>query len=334
MYFWGLPNINDFGWNTSGVELDSPWMRYHIQGALEVIAQMLDRYDYTVDNDFARQSLLPMANAIVTYFDQHWQRGADGKILMSPSQSIETYQVDAVNPTPDIAGLKSILPRLLALPASLGSTADRALWQKVLNDLPPIPMGTTAKGKLPHHGQGDPDGRATILPAAQYGDTKNHENPELYTVFPYHLYGVGKPDLTLARDTFNARLFPFDICWGQDGEEAALLGLTDKAAESVHREFTSYGGQRFKWFWSKNSDWIPDMDNGGAGMITLQSMLMLCDGKRIQLLPAWPEDWTADFKLHAPYQTTVEGHVENGKITNLKVTPQSRAGDVVVSRPD
>ena len=64
-------------------------------------------------------------------------------------------------------------------------------------------------------------------------------------------------------------------------------------------------------------------------MITLESMLMQYDGKRIQLLPAWPNDWTADFKLHAPYRTTVEGHVENGKITNLKVTPQSRAKDVV-----
>jgi alpha-L-fucosidase 2 len=42
------------------------------------------------------------------------------------------------------------------------------------------------------------------------------------------------------------------------------------------------------------------LDNGGSGMIALQLMLMQCDGKRIQLLPAWPDDWTADFKLHAP----------------------------------
>src|SRR5581483_990150 len=152
MYFWGLPNINDFGWNNSGAELDSPWMRYHIQGGVEVIAQMLDRYDYTLDADFAVHSLLPMANAVIAYYDQHWRRGSDGKILMSPSQSIETYQMDAVNPTPDIAGLKSILPRLLALPSSLGSTSNRALWQKTFNDLPAIPEGTTAQGKIPPHG--------------------------------------------------------------------------------------------------------------------------------------------------------------------------------------
>jgi len=65
-------------------------------------------------------------------------------------------------------------------------------------------------------------------------------------------------------------------------------------------------------------------------MMTLQMMLMQTDGKRIDLLPAWPKEWTADFKLHAPYQTTVEGHVEDGKITHLHVTPNSRAKDVVI----
>jgi len=32
---------------------------------------------------------------------------------------------------------------------------------------------------------------------------------------------------------------------------------------------------------------------------------------------------------HAPYQTIVEGRVENGKVVDLKVTPQTRAKDVV-----
>ena len=64
-------------------------------------------------------------------------------------------------------------------------------------------------------------------------------------------------------------------------------------------------------------------------MITVELMLMQCDGKRIQLLPAWPKDWTADFKLHAPDHTTVEGHVEYGKITKLKTLPEARAKDVI-----
>ncbi len=333
MLFWGVPNMGDFGWNNPSNELKSDWQRYHIQGTLEIIAQMLDYYEYTGDTEFARNSIVPFADAIVTYYDQHWPRDADGKIRMSPSQSLETYQRNAVNPTPDVAGLKSVLPRLLALPTELTSDKQRTAWTKTFKDLPPIPMGQTAHGKLPPLGIGDTNGTPTILPAEKYGKTSNGENPELYVAFPYRLYGVGKPGLKLAQDTFAARLFHQDTCWGQDGTQSAVLGLTGDAKKAATAEFTDYGDQRFPWFWKAGHDWIPDLDNGGSGMITLQLMLMQCDGKRIQLLPAWPADWTADFKLHAPYETTVEGHVEKGKVTNLKVTPESRAKDVIVVTP-
>ena len=112
-----------------------------------------------------------------------------------------------------------------------------------------------------------------------------------------------------------------------------MLGLAEKAKKAAVDEFTDYGEERFLWFWKAGNDWIPDLDNGGTGMMTLQLMLMQTDGKRIQLLPAWPSDWTADFKLHAPYRTTVEGHVEDGKITHLKIDPQERARDVVIVTP-
>ena len=333
-YFWGLPNLNDFGWDNPTTELKSEWMRYHIQGTLEVISQMLDEYDITQDAEFARKDIIPFADAIVTYYNLHWPRGEDGKIKLAPVQSLETYQRIAVNPTPDIAGLKHVLARLLELPAAWTSPQQRSVWSKVLIDLPAIPIGKTANGKLPPFGAGDPDGTPTILPAESYGKTSNAENPELYVVFPYRLYGVGKPNLNLALNTFAARRFPWDVCWGQDGPQAAVLGLTAVAKKAAIDEFTDYGDERFSWFWKAGGDWIPDLDDGGTGMITLESMLMQNDGKRIQLLPAWPNDWTADFKLHAPYRTTVEGHVENGKITELKVIPQSRAKDVVVVSSD
>jgi hypothetical protein len=109
------------------------------------------------------------------------------------------------------------------------------------------------------------------------------------------------------------------------------LGLTAEAQKAVTSEFTAYGDQRFIWFWTGGHDWIPDLDNGGSGMIALQQMLMQCDGKSILLLPAWPREWTADFQLHAPYQTIVQGHVEGGRLTGLQVTPKSRTKDVVLS---
>ena len=329
MMFWGLPRLHDFGGNNPTVEMQSRWQRYHIQGTLEVIAQMLDVYDCTQDPKIGRD-LVPFADAVVTYYAKHWPRDPDGKIHIAPAQSLETYQVDAVNPTPDIAGLRSVIPRLIALPQEFASAEQRQFWAETLEALPAIPMGKTSRGKVPPNGVGDPDGRLTILPAEKYGPTRNGENPELYVAFPYRLYGVGKPDLELAQNTFAARIFPQRICWGQDGPQAAVLGLMEDARKAVVAEYSDYGNQRFRWFWAAGHDWIPDLDNGGTGMITLQEMLMQCDGKRIQLLPAWPKDWSAEFKLHAPYQTIVEARVENGTIKNLKVMPETRAKDVVI----
>jgi hypothetical protein len=48
------------------------------------------------------------------------------------------------------------------------------------------------------------------------------------------------------------------------------------------------------------------------------------------LVPAWPKDWNANFKLHAPKNTTVEGRVENGKVIEMKVIPEYRRKDVVI----
>ncbi|HUP03496.1 MAG TPA: DUF5703 domain-containing protein [Bryobacteraceae bacterium] len=333
--FWGLPNINDFGWDNATTQVQSRFMRYHIQGALEVLAEMLDQYDVTQDAAFARRDIVPFGDAILTYYGVHWPLDADGKIHMAPAQSLETYQLNAVNPTPDIAGLEYVIPRMLALPQTLTTAAQRTGWKKTLDDLPPIATGKTVNGRIPRAGQqSDPNGTTVILPAASYDRTSNSENPESYVAFPYKLYGVGKPNLELARDTFKARLFPQDTCWGQDGPQAAVLGLTDIAQKTATDEFSAYGNERFSWFWRTGHDWIPDLDNGGTGMITLQLMLMQTDGKRILLLPAWPKNWTADFKLHAPGHTTVEGHVENGAVSGLKVTPAARAKDVTVISAD
>ncbi|MNR15113.1 hypothetical protein D3C85_1316290 [compost metagenome] len=65
-------------------------------------------------------------------------------------------------------------------------------------------------------------------------------------------------------------------------------------------------------------------------MIGLQEMLLQADGKQIYLFPAWPKDWDIHFKLHAPYQTTVEGTLKDGKLIDLKVLPESRKKDIII----
>jgi hypothetical protein len=57
-------------------------------------------------------------------------------------------------------------------------------------------------------------------------------------------------------------------------------------------------------------------------------MLIQWDGRLIHLLPAWPSDWDVEFRLHAPFQTIVEGKIEGGNLVSLRVTPETRLADV------
>ena len=75
MFFWGLPNNNDFGWANPDKIMTNRFIRYHINGNLELTAMMLDEYSYTRDAATAKEYLVPIAEAVTTYFDQHFARG-------------------------------------------------------------------------------------------------------------------------------------------------------------------------------------------------------------------------------------------------------------------
>ena len=109
----------------------------------------------------------------------------------------------------------------------------------------------------------------------------------------------------------------------------ALLGLAGQARRGlVERAGRWDARHRFPAFWGPNYDWTPDQDHGGVLMKTLQLMLLQTEDRDIRLLPAWPAGWDADFKLHAPYATVVEGRVRGGKLVKLEVSPRSRGKDV------
>jgi hypothetical protein len=313
MNFWGMPNNRDWGWGNAGPEPGNACIGHYFCGGMELTAFMLDRYDFTQDATFARNTLVPLADPIIAFFDQYWpKRDPNGKIIVYPAQALEAAMT--ANPMPDIAGLRFILPRLLALPHTITTEAQRTRWARILNEMPPLPAAEV-------------DGVKVLLASAK-GPVKASENPELYAVFPYRLFGVGKPDLDLARATYDKRYSRINFGWCQDSIQAACLGLGAEAGRQVALRARINRAYRFPAMFS-GFDWIPDQDHGANILTTLQYMLLQSDGQKIYVLPAWPKSWNVSFKLHAPYNTTVEGELRNGKLLSLKVTPQSRAADVV-----
>ena len=178
-----------------------------------------------------------------------------------------------------------------------------------------------------------------------------NEFTQLYTIFPFHICGIGLPDLELARDTwrygaFDPKAQKESLCWKYGSIAVADLGFADEARQYCLEKFlhpfqtpykTAHYGDcaqfvaRFPAFWvTYPFDAFPDIDHGGCAMIGLQEMLLQTPGDRLLVLPAWPKDWNVNFKLHAPHQTTVEGVYRDGKLEKLTVTPESRRKDVVL----
>jgi len=322
VYFWGMYNNTNYGWERPAElhvsELTNRYIRREYTAAPELLAMMLDYFAYAADGQFLRETLLPMSDSLLTFWDQHYQTDATGHIRMYPAQALETLQ-DAENPTPDVAGLHWVLKGLLALPRSKTGSTRRAFWTRLADKIPSLPMEET-------------DGETYILGAGKvYGGRGNSENPELYAIFPFRLYGVGKPDLEVGRRTFQRRPVKGNNGWRQDDTQAALLGLTETAADYVvARAKNKHTASRFPAFWGPNFDWIPDQDHGGNLMMALQTMLLQTDDGKIRLLPAWPRQWDVNFKLHAPCQTVVEGCLTDGQLVDLHVTPESRRRDVII----
>jgi alpha-L-fucosidase 2 len=319
--FWGPVFSETYGWTPFEKRADklqeSGWHKWEWVGGLELCWMMLDYYDHTLDREFLRQTALPFSREILTFFDQHYPTNAQGKLVMHPSQALETWW-RCTNAMPELAGCLAVTDRLLAMPAEFAPPSDRDLWQRLHAKLPPIPLR-------------DVNGRKALAPAELFAQRSNSENPELYPVFPFRLFAFNRPNPDWALAALEHRWDRGDSGWRQDQIFMAYLGLAEDARKGLVSRARSHDqGERFPAFWGPNYDWTPDQDHGGVLMKTFQSMLLQTDGRQIFLLPAWPKEWDVEFKLHAPQQTTVEGVLRGGKLTSLHVTPESRRQDVVI----
>ncbi len=158
-----------------------------------------------------------------------------------------------------------------------------------------------------------------IAPAVAWERVNNEESPQLYPVFPWRLYGIGRDSIEIARNTY---LYDPDVVrfrsskgWKQDNIWAACLGLVDEARRLNSGKLAD-GPYRYPAFWDAGFDWAPDLNRGGAAMTGLQEMLLqeAPDGTLLPF-PAWPKEWNVRFRLHATGHRVVEGEMKNGNAT-------------------
>ena len=151
---------------------------------------------------------------------------------------------------------------------------------------------------------------------------ENSENPELYAVFPYKLYGVNRPEYEMARLQLRSSE---SSRYGRLAAGCDLGGLPRRLRAGKRLRRRELLEQECRE--PLPGLLGPELRLGArpgprlAAQIALQSMLMQTDGDKILLFPAWPKDWDVDFKLVAPKNTTSKFVYSQGEIQALKVTP-------------
>lgn len=333
VYFWGDVFSETYGWTPFAERSDplqeSGYHKWEWVGGLELLFLMLDYVAHTQDTSFLQTTLLPYADQVLRFFDHFYQTDAAGKLVMHPSQALETWW-KCINPMPEVAGLQAVTARLLALPAALTTPEQRTDWLALQRKIPDLPTQEV-------------DGIRMLSAAAVFDDLHNIENPELYAVFPFRLIAFDKPGVELGLAALEHRQHRGHFGWRQDDLFMAYLGLAEETQAGVvsrakNQNYDALSAfdparaaqnrSRFPAFWGPNYDWLPDQCHGGVLVTTLQSMLLQCDGEKIYLFPAWPNDWDVDFKLHAPLNTIIEGSLKGGKVS-FTVTPAARREDVI-----
>ena len=326
---YGLPNPAEYGfkrpeWFDKGLEYNA-WLEYEWDTILEFCQMILETKNYA-NADIT--PYLPLIESSLTFFDEHYRQLAsrrgrkaldgNGHLVLFPGSACETYKMTN-NASSTIAALKTVLE-------------NYGKKDEMLKTIPPIPLRyIEIKDSLSP--TASPELKQTISPAVSWERINNVETPQLYPVFPWRIYGVGKENLELARNTYfydpEAIKFRSHVGWKQDNIWAACLGLTEEAKRLTLAKLSN-GPHRFPAFWGPGYDWTPDHNWGGSGMIGLQEMLLQTNGEQILLFPAWPKEWDIHFKLHAPGETTVEATLKDGKVTDLKVLPESRKKDIII----
>jgi Domain of unknown function (DUF5703) len=345
--FWDIDGItfpeplSVFGLDAIGTNADgrsSPdHLNYHYTSGMVFALMMLghDAYAGTTTRGYAETAL-----GMISYYDNYYQNklrketgkplDANGKLVIYPSDACEPYH-GCTNNIDVLAGLMALSRDLLdTRPEVLGSD----MREYVNGFIKRIPSFKTD----------EKDGRklyaAADKPPEWIFHNTNMDFPQMYICFPFSAVSLGRSDMELVKNTWqlgpvNATVQHQNQCWYQNSINLARMGDTSRASDFTLKKLHQ-PGLRFPAFYyttylaGGSFCHPPDTDHGGVAMTALQEMIMQTDGSRILLGPSWPAEWNCHFKLHAPYQTVVEGHVAAGRVVVDQVTPESRSKDVSI----
>lgn len=327
----GITGMSEYGWNNDFTKDSNKYRPDDCErgitsnGIARIFISQLEfswvMLDYVKFSGKDVSKYLEFIEQSVIFYDEYyrkWERSRTGKELLNgklhlyPANALEG-NAGAENPNCAIFGLEAVIKGLLELDDTLVSPEKKARFRSILATLPDHPIGIK-NGK-------------EYYKIAENKDIKRHKlvhAPQLYALYPFKQGGIGD-NLEIYENTIEVMN---DIDpeyskstggWNHNLVKYALIGNTEVARKLLIDKVED-GPFRFPAF--INGDYGPDHNAGGVGAICLQEMILQSRNNEIRVLPAWPDDWSVDFKLHAPYEV-VEGEFKDGKMVSLHTTQNS-----------
>lgn len=283
-------------------QIANHYIRWHYNGMLELAYLILLGAKFADDEKY-KDIAYNFSREVLTFFYEHFDT-LDGKILMKPVSSLETYQ-DCVNDLPDIAGLDALTNELLAQEDIYEEL--KIICEKIRDVLVDYPKDDNK-----------------LMPCQNKIDIKrrNSENPELYSIFPFYRHTlINKEDelFSFAVNAFNERSEKAGLGWSQDCIQSALLGLVDQTEQILIKQALNTDERySFSGIYGPNYDETPDQDHANGLSIGLIHSLVLSTREKNMLFLAWPEKWNVSFKLPLYSSKSVSVIYEDGKIKHIE----------------
>lgn len=293
----------------------------------EIALQAMWRYEFTGDEKWLRDYAYPLLKGSLDFYLGYAKKGPDGKYHLDPADAQESYWL-VRDPAQDLAALRWGLPLALKLSEKLKlDEALRPRWQDLLDNLAPFPVDTE-KNMIRE---------ADLKPTDQ---RQNSENVANYSIYPFGVFGIGKPGYDLALSTFQQRpVGGMGNGWEPAAVAAARLGLGDEAAKLLLAHLQSnMRGSAAMWYspttvvYPNGQSDVPYYDTSGTDAQTVQEMLLQSHDGLVRLAPAWPVKWQAQYCLHARGGFVVTADVDQGQV-RYALLESTRGGQCRLANP-
>jgi hypothetical protein len=304
----------------------------------KIAYQYWQKYEFTRDTDWLRTTGYPVIRGVVEFYRNfpNVKKEDDGKYHIYNVNDNESVR-GGHNTTEEISSMRGIFPAVIKASEILGiDTGMRSVWKEFLDNLSPLPLNTDYPES---YKKGTPVTFVRSLPPFLQGPGQGIPDANTMPVWFFDLCNSVSENsdmVKIANSTYDS-YFPEGInkstpvfVLSKLAVTGTMMGRKDATRYLIPNQIRT-----------KEIETMPNRMNLREGYQTtgVQNLGRMVDalhnalvqssppgpGKDpvINLFPAWPEEWEADFKLLCRGNFLITSSFYKGRVTSLEILSQS-----------